>query len=93
MTVVAGEAHWAADEAASTAARHPRHPRPPGRGLRQAVPLLRQLLEQRARTIVVDTVKVTVPGMSVVGSDSNLGDRATLTRNPLPLRGSDIAQR
>ncbi|WNB85181.1 pectate lyase [Cellulomonas sp. ATA003] len=36
--------------------------------------------KQYARTVVVDDVRVQAPGKSVVGINSNLGDRATLTR-------------
>ncbi|WP_418274891.1 pectate lyase [Isoptericola jiangsuensis] len=34
---------------------------------------------QYARTVVVDNVQVTAPGKSLVGINSNLGDKATLT--------------
>ena len=35
--------------------------------------------KQYARTVVVDNVKVTAPGKSLVGINSNLGDKATIT--------------
>ena len=35
--------------------------------------------KQYARTVVVDNVQVTAPGKSLVGINSNLGDKATLT--------------
>jgi len=34
---------------------------------------------QYARTVVIDNIKVTAPGKSLVGINSNLGDKATLT--------------
>jgi hypothetical protein len=35
--------------------------------------------KQYARTVVVDNVRITAPGKSLVGINSNLGDKATLT--------------
>ncbi|GEM00149.1 pectate lyase [Cellulomonas terrae] len=35
--------------------------------------------KQYARTVVIDNIKVTAPGKSLVGINSNLGDKATIT--------------
>ena len=35
--------------------------------------------KQYARTVVIDNIKVTAPGKSLVGINTNLGDKATIT--------------
>jgi hypothetical protein len=35
--------------------------------------------KQYARTVVIDNIRVTAPGKSLVGINSNLGDRATIS--------------